>query len=53
MQLLRSFQDVAERCDVLSVHLALTPDTGGLVRVAERAVGRNPNWVEFVDLAAR
>ena len=32
---------------------AIDAATGGLARVAERAVGRNPNWVEFVDLAAR
>ena len=31
MQLARSPEEVAERSDVLSVHLALTPDTRGLV----------------------
>jgi D-3-phosphoglycerate dehydrogenase / 2-oxoglutarate reductase len=31
MQLAGSPQDVAARCDVLSVHLALSPDTKGLV----------------------
>jgi D-3-phosphoglycerate dehydrogenase / 2-oxoglutarate reductase len=31
MQLASSPQDVAARCDVLSVHLALSPDTRGLV----------------------
>ncbi len=31
MALARTPQEVAEQCDVLSVHLALTPDTRGLV----------------------
>jgi D-3-phosphoglycerate dehydrogenase / 2-oxoglutarate reductase len=34
MQLAGSPQDVAARCDVLSVHLALSPDTTGLVNAA-------------------
>jgi D-3-phosphoglycerate dehydrogenase len=34
MQLARTPQEVAERSDVLSVHLALTPDTRGLVDAA-------------------
>ena len=34
MQLASSPQDVAARCDVLSVHLALSPDTKGLVNAA-------------------
>jgi D-3-phosphoglycerate dehydrogenase / 2-oxoglutarate reductase len=34
MQLAGSPQDVAARCDVLSVHLALSPDTRGLVNAA-------------------
>jgi D-3-phosphoglycerate dehydrogenase len=34
MQLADSPQDVAARCDVLSVHLALSPDTKGLVNAA-------------------
>jgi len=34
MQLAGSPQDVAARCDVLSVHLALGPDTKGLVNAA-------------------
>jgi D-3-phosphoglycerate dehydrogenase / 2-oxoglutarate reductase len=34
MQLAGSPQDVAARCDVLSVHLALSPDTKGLVNAA-------------------
>ena len=34
MQLAGSPQDVAARCDVLSVHLALSPDTKGLVNTA-------------------
>jgi len=34
MQLASSPQDVAARCDVLSVHLALSPDTRGLVNAA-------------------
>jgi D-3-phosphoglycerate dehydrogenase / 2-oxoglutarate reductase len=34
MQLAGSPQDVAARCDVLSVHLALSPDTKGLVNGA-------------------
>ena len=34
MQLAGSPQDVAARCDVLSVHLALSPDTNGLVNGA-------------------
>jgi D-3-phosphoglycerate dehydrogenase / 2-oxoglutarate reductase len=34
MQMAGSPQDVAARCDVLSVHLALSPDTKGLVNAA-------------------
>jgi D-3-phosphoglycerate dehydrogenase len=34
MQLAGSPQDVAARCDVLSVHLALSPDTKGLINAA-------------------
>jgi D-3-phosphoglycerate dehydrogenase / 2-oxoglutarate reductase len=34
MTIVRSLQEVAERCDVLSLHLALTPATRGLVDAA-------------------
>src|SRR5260370_35990137 len=34
MALARTPQEVAEQCDVLSVHLALTPDTRGLVNAS-------------------
>ena len=32
---------------------AIDPDTGALAKLTERAIGRNPNWVEFVDLSRR
>jgi D-3-phosphoglycerate dehydrogenase len=34
MQLARTPEEVAEQCDVLSVHLALTPETKGLVNAS-------------------
>jgi D-3-phosphoglycerate dehydrogenase len=34
LQVLQTPAQVAERCDILSVHLALTPDTRGLVNAA-------------------
>lgn len=34
LQVARTPEQVAERCDVLSVHLALTPDTRGLVNAS-------------------
>jgi D-3-phosphoglycerate dehydrogenase len=34
LQIARTPQEVAERCDVLSVHLALTPDTRGMVNAS-------------------
>lgn len=34
MQIARTPQEVAERCDVLSVHLALTPETRGMVNAS-------------------
>jgi len=58
MQLASSPQDVAARCDVLSVHLALSPDTRGLVNAAvlERlkpgACFINTARAEVVDHAA-
>jgi len=32
---------------------AIDGASGALAKLAERAVGRNPNWVEIVDLSAR
>ena len=58
MELAASPEDVAERADVLSVHLALTPDTRGIVNAA--VLGRlkpgscfiNTARAEVVDQAA-
>ena len=32
---------------------AIDATSGALAKLDERAIGRNPNWVEIVDLAAR
>jgi len=58
MMLARSPEEVAERCDVLSVHLAMTAETKGLV--GENVLGRlkpgsyfvNTSRAEVVDQAA-
>jgi D-3-phosphoglycerate dehydrogenase / 2-oxoglutarate reductase len=58
MTLAKSPEEVAERCDVLSVHLALTPDTKGLVSAAVLSKLKPGSYVintaraEVVDHAA-
>jgi D-3-phosphoglycerate dehydrogenase len=58
MTLAKSPEEVAERCDVLSIHLALTPDTKGLVNAAVLGKLRPGSYVvntaraEVVDHAA-
>jgi len=49
MMLARSPEEVAERCDVLSVHLAMTADTKGLV--SEQVLGRLKPGSYFVNTA--
>ncbi len=43
---------VGQASDRLSLY-AIDAASGALARVCDRAIGRNPNWVEIVDLAAR
>jgi len=43
---------VGQASHCLSLY-AIDAASGNLARLDERAVGRNPNWVEIVDLAAR
>ncbi|PYR42477.1 MAG: hydroxyacid dehydrogenase [Acidobacteria bacterium] len=49
MMLARSPEEVAERCDVLSVHLAMTAETKGLVN--EQVLGRLKPGSYFVNTA--
>ena len=43
---------VGQASDRLSLY-AIDARSGALAKLADRAIGRNPNWVEIVDLAAR
>ncbi|PYR35145.1 MAG: hydroxyacid dehydrogenase [Acidobacteria bacterium] len=58
VEIVRRPQEVAERCDVLSVHLALTPETRGLVdgsvlgRMKAGSYFINTARTELVDQAA-
>ena len=49
MMLARSPEEVAERCDILSVHLAMTAETKGLVN--EQVLGRLKPGSYFVNTA--
>jgi D-3-phosphoglycerate dehydrogenase / 2-oxoglutarate reductase len=49
MQIAKTPQEVAERCDVLSVHLALTADTRGLVNAA--VIGKLRPGSYFINTA--
>jgi D-3-phosphoglycerate dehydrogenase len=58
VQVAQTPQEVAERCDVLSIHLALTPDTRGLVnatvldRLKPGSYVINTARAEIIDRAA-
>jgi D-3-phosphoglycerate dehydrogenase len=49
IEIARSAEEVAERCDVLSVHLALTPETRGLVD--QRILGKLKPGAFFINTA--